>query len=143
MKVFALKFPDGMVLLRSRAEGDGVVGDLVIEVFPGGSALGKSYDEWAAEAVEERPAGAARVLYFENTFGDLAIGDEFAIRTLQVATEAREQSGPVLAATVPAKIAGAMSGGRAVLPRGLKLRVTGIEGDVTYAKAVKPKKRRR
>jgi hypothetical protein len=45
--VFLLK-PDARVILKARAEGPGAVGDLVIELWPGESAFGRTYYDWRA-----------------------------------------------------------------------------------------------
>jgi hypothetical protein len=37
---------DEVIYLQARAEGSDAVGDLTLEVRPGQSALGKTYDEW-------------------------------------------------------------------------------------------------
>lgn len=46
MTVYLTK-PKGRIVLMARAEGDGAIGDLEIEVKPGESAFGRSRDEWA------------------------------------------------------------------------------------------------
>jgi hypothetical protein len=48
MTVFLSK-RDGAILLQVRAEGPGLLGDLVRELRPGDSAFGKSYEEWDQE----------------------------------------------------------------------------------------------
>lgn len=48
MTVYVTKEEDGTVLILARAEGDGMIGDMFHEVFPGGSAFGKTYEEWLA-----------------------------------------------------------------------------------------------
>lgn len=47
MKVFLSSGGD-VFLVRARAEGGGALGDLVVEVRPGDSFLGHTYDDLAA-----------------------------------------------------------------------------------------------
>lgn len=49
MTVFVSREPNQeAVVLLVRAEGSSMLGDLVLDVRPGESALGKSYEQWAA-----------------------------------------------------------------------------------------------
>lgn len=142
MDIFVTKNPNGILTLMARAEGDGEIGDFIYDLAPGQSALGKSYDEWAAEAAEVAPRGEPRTLYAANPRTGLAAGDEFATTKPLVATPHREADGPVLVISMPDSMVDCERGGRVLLPRGLKLRVTSIDGDATHVKAVKPKKKR-
>ena len=55
MTVYLSK-PGGRVVLQARAEGNGAIGDLTIELEPGESAFGRHWDEW-----DRLPEGAYEV----------------------------------------------------------------------------------
>lgn len=134
------KTPDGVVTLMVRAEGDGgMVGDLVCDLHPGDTALGKTYEEWAAEAVLIAPRGQDRTVYVTHPKPKAAPGEEFTVGRPLVASTKQDVPAPVLAITVPDGLVDCERAGNVMLPRGLRLKVT-ADGEAT---ATKPKKRKR
>lgn len=68
MKAYPGIEPDGALVVRIRAEGDGIIGDLFQEVRPSEHWAGLGYDEWLAAARAMQPVDLPAPVSFARPF---------------------------------------------------------------------------